>query len=105
MPSTSATTSTTSKTAAAVPVELRETIPIPIKVVASDMSNEEDLLKEYSKELYVYTLDMLNSVRIDAAHKGLGGKAYAFKRTISDIAVPLKTMAISDVVKPTAKVA
>ncbi|KAL5533409.1 hypothetical protein ACEPAF_5185 [Sanghuangporus sanghuang] len=61
---------------------------------AGDISREESLLKEYSKELYVYTLDLLNSARIDNAHKGVNGKAYMLKRTVSDIAVPLKTMAI-----------
>ena len=67
---------------------------------ASESAKEEDLLKEYSKELYVYTLDLLNSVRIDNAHKGVGGKTYALKRTISDIAVPLKTASISETPKP-----
>lgn len=66
----------------------------------SELTKEEDLLKEYSKELYVYTLDLLNSVRIDNAHKGVGGKTYALKRTISDIAVPLKTASISESSKP-----
>ncbi|THG96954.1 hypothetical protein EW145_g7689 [Phellinidium pouzarii] len=48
------------------------------------------MLRAYSKELYVYTLDLLNAVRIDNAQKGAGGKAYLLKRTISDIGVPLK---------------
>ena len=72
------------------------TAPPSISSSAYDASkNPEDLLKEYSKELYVYTLDLLNSVRIDSAHKGANGKAFVLKRTISDIAVPLKTMGIA----------
>ena len=63
-------------------------------MASNDLTKEENLLKEYSKELYVYTLDLLNSVRIDNAHKGVNGKAFVLKRTISDIAVPLKTMEI-----------
>lgn len=108
MPSTAATSSSANKATekhnADPAVPAQEQDAVPKAVAASDLSREENLLKEYSKELYVYTLDMLNSVRIDNAHKGVNGKAYMLKRTVSDIAVPLKTMAIGgggDVAKGT----
>ncbi|EJD06144.1 uncharacterized protein FOMMEDRAFT_18335 [Fomitiporia mediterranea MF3/22] len=101
MPSTTATTSikktTTSehpKADSARTAETQEPSSVNKAQANESLSKEENQLKEYSKELYVYTLDLLNSVRIDNAHKGVNGKAYMLKRTISDIAVPLKTMAI-----------
>ncbi|KAL5511935.1 hypothetical protein ACEPAH_5154 [Sanghuangporus vaninii] len=99
MPSTITTSASTMKASetqkidTVKPLHDQEGDSLPAGAVG-DISREESLLKEYSKELYVYTLDLLNSARIDNAHKGVNGKAYMLKRTVSDIAVPLKTMAI-----------
>ncbi|KAH8117651.1 hypothetical protein DFH11DRAFT_1724631 [Phellopilus nigrolimitatus] len=101
MPSTTATTTATKKSAESQPngQHASENGAKSVAKVAAAAEREpagaghekeEDMLRAYSKELYVYTLDLLNAVRIDEATKK-GGKAFLLKRTISDIGVPLKT--------------
>ena len=56
-------------------------------------SKEETMLRQYSRDIYAYTLTLYNSQRIDSAHRG---RAAALKRAISDIAIPMKAMAVGD---------
>ena len=56
-------------------------------------TEEETLLRQYSRDIYAYTLTLYNAQRIDNVHRG---RAAALKRAISDIAIPMKAMAVGE---------